>query len=152
MPNLLFPGKPRYKGPNNGYFFACHHDTFCEFVSDAASRVAHIKYHKPPHERKTRLEHFMYIGDIPAFVKYKELEKEQEVLREAIFIACGLTIEKKRLLQAQSRDLVCYIWRHTTLPALEAEIKLNIKPFKWKRWQNTTGARFDQGDLRFPVK
>ena len=60
--NKLFPGLPRYTGPNEGLFAFVHHAVMYEWSHDIKRRVHHVRTMKPEDERAIRLRHIMYLG------------------------------------------------------------------------------------------
>lgn len=62
-PNMLFPGRPAYQGPQRGWFAFVHHGKLFERATeDIDNRVEYVKTQKPREEISTRLSHIMYLG------------------------------------------------------------------------------------------
>lgn len=59
--NKLFPGRPDYTGPTEGYFAFLHHDVLFEKSHNVAERVAYVKAEKPERKRKIRLHNMLYL-------------------------------------------------------------------------------------------
>jgi hypothetical protein len=64
--NLLFPGRPNYKGPTEGLFGMLHHRQLFEYSDDVMTRVRYVRFNKPAHERPVRLRNMIYLGGLPA--------------------------------------------------------------------------------------
>lgn len=66
--NKLFPGRPNYTGPQQGYFAMLHHTILFEAASSTGgvdARVHYVRAAKPRKERKVRLYNMLYLGDCP---------------------------------------------------------------------------------------
>lgn len=61
--NVLFPGRPYYRGPRVGWFVAIHHDLLFERSWFIRERVRYVKQNKPKHEVAIRLWNMMRIDD-----------------------------------------------------------------------------------------
>ena len=69
--NKLFPGRPDYTGPTNGWFGLLHHSVLCEESHDVMERVAYVKREKPRNEISVRLHNMIYLGEVGADYKAK---------------------------------------------------------------------------------
>jgi hypothetical protein len=70
--NLLFPGRPSYKGPSTGWFGLLHHDSLFEYSFDVMQRVDYVAMYKPSLEIGVRLDNMVYIDALDS-PKYKNL-------------------------------------------------------------------------------
>jgi len=69
--NLLFPGRPDYKGPETGVFGLLHHAVLFEPSHDVLERVAYVRDKKPTHEISIRLWNMIYLGGCPETSDYE---------------------------------------------------------------------------------
>src|SRR3990167_3522248 len=69
MPNLLFPGRPDYAGPTEGFFGLLHHDTLCEPSRNVLERVAYVRENKSSSEIPVRLHNMIYLGGCKAAIE-----------------------------------------------------------------------------------
>ncbi len=61
--NLLYPGRPNYKGPTEGFFGLLHHDTLAEWSHNVMERVEYVKKAKPKNEVEIRLWNMCYLSE-----------------------------------------------------------------------------------------
>lgn len=116
-PNKLFPGLPRYTGPQRGYFGFVHHAKLFEPTCDDISvRIQYIKDHKPRSEVRTRLRHVIYLGR-------------------------ALT---KRIKQSNMHSANGAIYHEPVREAVVKYAKRHIKPLRWngRSLCHATGAPF----------
>ncbi len=62
MTNMLFPGRPGYAGPVQGWFGLLHHEELCEDSSNVMERVRYVTQWKKPNEVPVRLHNMIYLG------------------------------------------------------------------------------------------
>jgi hypothetical protein len=84
--NKMFPGRPNYTGPNEGYFAMLHHTVLFEntnaFGGGVAERVRYVKRDKPRNEIPIRLYNMLCLNDLPDIMLVRRLEKASTVARE----------------------------------------------------------------------
>lgn len=72
--NLIWPGRPNYEGPNEGWFAFVHHGILWEHSFCIDERVRYIRKYKPQDERQVRLRHLLRLprtlGEWCAQVRY----------------------------------------------------------------------------------
>lgn len=60
--NTLFPGRPDYTGPTEGWFGLLHHNLMYEYSHNVMERVRYVQRKKPKHEIAVRLHNMIYLG------------------------------------------------------------------------------------------
>ncbi len=78
--NLLYPGRPNYKGPTKGVFGLLHHDILVEWSHNVMERVEYVKRYKAENEVEIRLWNMCYLSEerLP-----KELMAAEKIFGEA---------------------------------------------------------------------
>jgi hypothetical protein len=61
--NTLFPGRPNYTGPTEGWFGLLHHSNLFEHSHNVMERVAYVIRKKAP-QVEIRLHNMIYLGDL----------------------------------------------------------------------------------------
>ncbi len=61
--NLLYPGRPNYEGPTEGFFGLLHHSIIAEWSHDVMERVEYVKKEKPKNEIDIRLWNMCYLSE-----------------------------------------------------------------------------------------
>jgi hypothetical protein len=61
--NTLFPGRPNYTGPTEGWFGLLHHSNLYECSHNVMERVAYVIRKKAP-QVEIRLHNMIYLGDL----------------------------------------------------------------------------------------
>ena len=94
MVNTLFPGRPEYIGPTEGWFGLLHHDKLYEYSRNVMERVEYVRRDKPAREVAVRLHNMIYIGDLgakraPLYADYEAkcapLDADYEAKRAALY-------------------------------------------------------------------
>ena len=85
MPNLLFPGRPDYAGPTEGFFGLLHHDTLCEPSRNVLERVAHVRENKSSSEIPVRLHNMIYLGGCEAAIESVAYQADYEAKHAALY-------------------------------------------------------------------
>lgn len=67
--NTLFPGRPNYTGPTQGWFGFLHHEQLYEWSDDVNERIEHVRREKPKNEWAIRLHNMIYLGDCEAIAR-----------------------------------------------------------------------------------
>lgn len=126
-PNKLFPGRPRYVGPQKGYFAMLHHQQlFEETTSETAShRADYVKHQKPSNEVDVRLHNMMYLGHCPHI-------KILAALYKADRMCLGKTYELRRPIE----QAIEATKRHIRKPVIEY-IAQHIPDHSWDEGLNT---------------
>jgi hypothetical protein len=75
--NILFPGKPNYVGPRDGYFSCIHHDDLFDYSHDIMERVRSIKEHKASHEIPVRFDHLVSLATCKRLIDIKAKAQAQ---------------------------------------------------------------------------
>lgn len=82
--NTMFPGRPGYTGPREGWFGPLHHAELFEWSHDVMERVNYVKARKPPHEVVIRLHNMIYLGGCLAVGKFAALHADYRTKLDAI--------------------------------------------------------------------
>src|SRR3990167_7776958 len=82
--NTLFPGRPDYTGPYEGWFGLLHHDRLCEESHNVMERVEYVKCTKPEHEIVCRLHNMIYLGGCDAVAKRDQLDADYRAKRDQL--------------------------------------------------------------------
>ncbi len=61
--NLLYPGRPNYEGPVQGFFGLLHHSLLAEWSHDVMERVEYVKRWKFENEVEIRLWNMCYLSE-----------------------------------------------------------------------------------------
>ncbi len=61
--NLLYPGRPNYEGPIQGFFGLLHHSVIAEWSHNVMERVEYVKRYKAENEVEIRLWHMCYLSE-----------------------------------------------------------------------------------------
>lgn len=135
--NLLFPGRPNYKGPPRGYFSFLHHQQMFEETKANAyvmQRVKYVRDNKPDHEKKRRLHQMMYLGGC-------EVVRAMEKLKRVSLLLYPFGYEVRRPIDQAVDHL-----KAKMRPLVLEYIKTHIPDVVWDEEQMTifpTGARPD---------
>lgn len=83
--NVLFPGRPAYKGPQKGTFAMLHHRELFEEAAFGGvnERVQYVKRDKPGNEVPVRLHNMLYIGGCPQIKALNMLQKAIQAARSS---------------------------------------------------------------------
>ena len=77
-PNTLFPGRPDYAGPTEGWFGLLHHAQLYERSRNVMERVNYVRRFKPNNEVAVRLHNMIYLGGCEAAAKIAPLYADYE--------------------------------------------------------------------------
>lgn len=113
--NVLFPGRPAYKGPQEGMFAMLHHRELFEEAAFGGvnERVQYVKRDKPVNEVPVRLHNMLYIGGCPQIKALAMLEKALQAARSSdrapADIVRGAMIKFRVAIRA---SVISYIEKH----------------------------------------
>ncbi len=85
--NLLYPGRPNYEGPVQGFFGLLHHSIIAEWSDNVMERVDYVKNYKSKNEVEIRLWNMCYLSE-------ERLPKE--------FVEAWKTLEEARTLHYEA--------------------------------------------------
>ena len=112
--NKLYPGKPDYVGPTEGWFTLLHHTgPLAEYSKNITERLYYIKNYKTTVEVPIRLRHIVYVPDnmIPERLK-KALADWNKALAD--WDKSYVDWDKVRADLNNSSELLAYINQHVT--------------------------------------
>jgi hypothetical protein len=98
-PNKLFPGRPNYVGPKEGYFAMLHHTVLFEYGEDVMERAAYIRSHKPKNEVKVRLLNMISLADCPVLNEMTRIERVIKQMWDTKLLRTGYTSEQARAIE-----------------------------------------------------